>query len=160
MERVKPTTAQLVAVADLLGRAGREIESTVRGDSMGRTLPAGSRIRISRGTPDDVALGSVVAVAAGDMIFAHRVVGRRGTWLLTRGDGVLLCDEPVALDRVVGVVTHCNDGSGWRPVAQPAVERRSAALYRRVLLAMMALSVALAGRVARLVMRASRARLS
>ncbi len=50
-----------------------------------------------------VGLGDVVALRRGERwLLVHRVVGRRGPRLLTRGDAVGRLDEPAALEDVVG----------------------------------------------------------
>jgi hypothetical protein len=78
-----------------------------------------------RGALSDAPPAGCVIVIAGDRtLVAHRVVGRgwgrrAREYLLTRGDGMVLCDVPTPLDRVIGHVTHCDDGGGWRPVAEP-----------------------------------------
>lgn len=116
--------AQLVAAASLLEKAGRTIESTIVGLSMGRTLPPGTRVRVRGNLSDAPPAGCVIVIAGDRTLVAHRVVGRgwgrrAREYLLTRGDGMLLCDVPTPLDRVIGQVTHCDDGGGWRPVAGP-----------------------------------------
>ena len=146
-----------VKLAALLAKAGRDIESTVVGRSMGRTLPEGTRIRIRAGAADAIGLGTVVAVAAGEMIFAHRVVGVARGYVVLRGDAALLCDEPVAVSQLIGVVEACNDGTGWRPLPPPSREvRRISELQRRAILGALGIHIALARGFARLCMRVAR----
>ena len=108
-------------VAPLLRAAEREIESTVRGESMGDTLPAGARILIRGGAP--VRLGAIVAFVAGESLVAHRLIhrgsGRGGAYLVTQGDGRTLCDPPIETAAVLGVVTawRMTEESPWRPPA-------------------------------------------
>ena len=107
------------AVAPLLRSAGREIESTVHGESMGATLPAGARILIRCGAP--VEPGMIVAFVAGESLVAHRlmhvVAGRGGGYLVTQGDARILCDPPIDVGASVGVVTawRMTDEETWRP---------------------------------------------
>jgi hypothetical protein len=110
-----------LAAADLLQRHGGEIESTVRGRSMGSTLPAGTRIRIGRQRPAGYPEGVVVAFLAGGTLVGHRVVGhcrdRRGRHaLLTRGDGTIYCDPPIDPALVVGEVIAWESRSAWHAV--------------------------------------------
>jgi hypothetical protein len=116
-----------LATLELLRRSGGEIESTVRGDSMGQTLPAGTRIRIACGPCADLADGAAIAVVAGDMMIGHRLVGRcrdrRGREaLLIRGDATIVCDPPIAPALIVGQIMFREVGSDWQPV--PPAPRR------------------------------------
>ena len=116
-----------LAAVDLLRRNEGEIESVVRGDSMGPTLPAGARIRVACSQRAAFADGAVVAFLAGDVMIGHRVVGRchdrQGREaLLIRGDARLLCDPPVDPALVLGEVIAWQQGSVWHPVA-PAPRR-------------------------------------
>jgi hypothetical protein len=149
---------EVIAVASLLGRDGRVIESTIVGQSMGRALAAGTRVRIRCGTQPGP-LGAVVVIAGDGALFAHRIVGRgRGRrahgYLLTRGDRTVLCDGPVEASRVIGTVTECREGDGWRPV--PGAAGRSplrawlAAAHRGAMLAALEAHVALARGLARI----------
>lgn len=109
------------AVVDLLRRAGAEVESTILGDSMGPTLPAGTRVRIRCGTPP-AEPGTIVAFFAGSRLVAHRVVrrDRRGRHVIPRGDARRLCDPPIPTASLVGAVIAWWDGTAWRsPGAAP-----------------------------------------
>lgn len=110
-----------LATLEVLRRSGGEIESTVRGNSMGQTLPAGTRIRIACGPCADLADGAAIAVVAGDAMIGHRLVGRcrdrRGREaLLIRGDATLICDPPIDPALIVGQITCRQAGAGWQPV--------------------------------------------
>jgi hypothetical protein len=124
----RPTDGGL-ALIPLLQRAGRDIESTIHGRSMGSTLPPGTRILIRCREDGAYPTGAVVAFVATRGLVGHRVVGRRldppgAATLLTRGDGTLICDPPLEAARVLGEVTNWHDGETWRPV--PAAPARSA----------------------------------
>ncbi len=117
-----PPPDLLRAVAALLARRGGEVEALVHGGSMGRTLPAGTPIRLRWVRGGDCREGQIVAFLAGRTLVTHRVVARgrrpsRRGFLVTCGDGTWLCDPPVAEDLVVGIVAEWNDGAGWRPAA-------------------------------------------
>ncbi len=142
---------EIIAIASLVGRHDRTIESTMVGQSMGQSLPAGSRVRIRLGAP--AAVGAVGVVAVDGILFAHRVVGqcrgRRGrSYVITRGDRTVLCDAPVQADCVIGIVEQCDAGSGWRPVSgeviRSSVRSWMAAGHRGVMLGALAAHVALA----------------
>ena len=116
-----------VALAAMLKRAGSAVESTVRGSSMGRTLPPGTRIRITCAADAAYRPGAVVAFLAGDALIGHRVVARsrdrrRRDVLVTRGDAVMLCDPPIDPALVLGEVTARQEPAGW--TALPAPVRR------------------------------------
>jgi hypothetical protein len=108
------------AIARLLQRTGQGFESSIRGTSMEPTIPDGARIRIRPGRHER---GEVVACIVGEELFAHRVVHRgcdqRGVFVLTRGDGWILCDPPIRAERILGAVTEYWDGNGWRAPAHP-----------------------------------------
>ena len=108
------------AVAEALSRSGVEIESELKGPSMGQSIPSGARIRIAFGTPDLDRMGPIVVFSTGEMLVAHRVVrighGLGSAYVLTRGDGKILCDVPVHRDQVLGYVSSWNAGAGWQHV--------------------------------------------
>ena len=118
-------------IAPLLRAAGRDIESTVIGESMGATLPAGARIMIHCGAPAEP--DTVVAFVAGESLVAHRLVhvvrGHGGGYLVTQGDGRVVCDPPIEAGAMVGVVTawRMTDEEPWRPI-RPAPRRAPVAL--------------------------------
>jgi hypothetical protein len=110
--------ARILAVAARVRAPERTLESTVEGMSMGRTLPAGSRIRIELADRGRYEVGEVVAFLGGKHVVVHRVVrrGRRGAaggYLLTRGDAALVPDPPVEEGRVLGAVTGVARDGGW-----------------------------------------------
>jgi hypothetical protein len=116
----RPASARDLEIFQALCALGREsVESQLRGPSMGRTIPDGSRIRIANGV--DWQAGDVIAFLAGSRIMVHRVVhvGRRGAareFIITQGDGNWLCDPPVHRRFVAGVVREWHDGVAWKPV--------------------------------------------
>jgi hypothetical protein len=131
--------ARILAVASSLRGPDRAVESTVEGLSMGRSLPAGSRIRIALVDRSDYEVGEVVTFVAGGQLIVHRVVhrGRRGAgrgYLVTRGDITLAPDAPVHQDSILGAVTGVRREGRW--VAPDGPPRRSfpARLARAVLL--------------------------
>ena len=126
--------ADYPALLDLLGRSGVDVVSMVTGDSMGVTLPAGSRIRIRAINRDGLREGQVVTFATPAGLVTHRIVRRghsrtaRG-FVLTRGDARILCDPPLHLDAIAGVATEYWDGVRWTPIPPaPAVAGRYRAI--------------------------------
>lgn len=137
----------------LAGR--RPVESSVQGPSMGATLPDGTRVRI-RPFPEGTAprAGQVVAFVAGARVLLHRVayVARRRKHLITQGDGNWLCDPPIAVEAVAGVVEEAHLDGAWCSVAAAprALPRRLAAGLSLALLApVLEASPAAAARIAR-----------
>ena len=118
----------------ILARSGEAVESELRGKSMERAIPAGSRIRIVHHEDAEVRLGQVVAFLAGSRVMVHRVVyrGSRGPargFVITHGDGNWLCDPPVELACIAGSVDEfCVDGE-WKPIgpARTSLARRAVA---------------------------------
>ncbi|MGH7702677.1 MAG: S24/S26 family peptidase [Gemmatimonadales bacterium] len=115
---------RLRAAAPLLQRAGNEVESVLRGWSMGSTIPDGSRVRIQCGDPDGCERGDVVAIQAGPQLVIHRIVarGRRmaaRNYVLTRGDARWWMDPPVAVASILGIVTAVEREDVWSPPRPP-----------------------------------------
>ncbi len=128
---------QLRACLQLLQRSGKVVESIVQGDSMGSTIPDGSKIRILSVPPDALKNGDIVACVADGFLSAHRLVygGAKHEsatgYLITQGDAWILCDGPRPLATLLGVVEECFIGGSWvRPSATPPrseAEQRAAA---------------------------------
>jgi len=112
--------SEIRAVASLLKRSNDVIESRILGESMGATMPAGTRIRIRCGDISEWSIGAVVVFFTGRTLVGHRVVargtGRAKDYWVTRGDGTLLCDAPVHQDAILGVVTEWASAADWHPV--------------------------------------------
>jgi len=112
-----PTEEQLLAFGTLLARSGKIIESEISGTSMGRTLPAGTRIRIRPLPASDYGIRQTVAFVCGSTIFAHRIAYRTKQGVLTRGDNHSWCDLPVPVDAVLGLVTEWWINGEWQRFA-------------------------------------------
>jgi hypothetical protein len=131
--------ARILAVASSLRGPDRAVESTVEGASMGRILPAGSRIRIDLVDRSGYEVGEVVTFLAGSQVIVHRVAhrGRRGAgrgYLITRGDVMLAPDAPVHQDSILGAVTGVRREGRWVAPAGPPRRSFRARLARAVLL--------------------------
>jgi len=97
-------TARIV----LLKRTCQTIDSVVDGSSMEPAIARGTRIRIRAQTelPPD---GTAVAIMAPAGVVTHRLICRgRLPWnrgfVVTQGDGTMLCDPPLPTDLLVGPV--------------------------------------------------------
>lgn len=112
---------RILAIASRLGEGGRSVESTVRGRSMGETLPEGMRIRIQLSRQPQYRVGDVVAFLSGTTVVVHRVAycGRRRSrdgYMVTIGDAKLLPDPPVDGASVLGLVTGRWCDGAWAPI--------------------------------------------
>ena len=110
--------ARIKALAYSLRAPGRQIESRVEGMSMGRGLPAGSRIRIGLAHQQRYEVGTVIAYLAGSKVVVHRVAhrglaGPAAEFFLTRGDAPLVPDPPVAHSQILGPVIGVLQGHRW-----------------------------------------------
>lgn len=83
------------------------------GTSMEPTLPDGCQIEIVP-VRDAAPLGAVVVFAGGSTLVAHRLVHRRGRYLVTQGDGRREPDPWLLPAQLVGLVNKVS--AGGRPV--------------------------------------------
>jgi hypothetical protein len=104
-------------------------ESAIRGGSMAPAIPEYSRLRIQPLGTRVPEAGDILYYLADDGFVIHRLVhhvlassGER--YYLTIGDNCLAPDQPVAENRVLGVVIAVETSSGRRPPGEP--ESRSA----------------------------------
>ncbi|HLY63034.1 MAG TPA: hypothetical protein VKV95_19985 [Terriglobia bacterium] len=146
----KPLGAEdLQKIVSLLKISRQLVECELRGMSMGKTLPAGSRVRICSNRGEDYAAGEIVTFVANRNLTAHRVVyrgqGSKKKYLITRGDANLLCDPPVHVEQVLGVVTEFQTDGDWKvPVAtisEPFLGRCLAAFMLFIMSTMLQLNV-------------------
>jgi hypothetical protein len=123
---------RLLAISTLLRNSSREIETSVRGASMGSVLPEGSRIRIHFGTAASFVPGQVVTYVAKDRLVAHRLVqfatSHDHQYLITRGDATACCDAPVLSSSVIGIVTEFWNSGRWQPLGPPEARGRGSRL--------------------------------
>lgn len=108
---------------------GNEIEAVVHGRSMGGSIPSGSRIRMRPASSDATAIqigNIVVHLAVNGLLVAHRVVAlgsnrSKVPFVITQGDSQTLCDMPVDVADLQGMVTAvCREGNWEPPSLQPA----------------------------------------
>ena len=127
----------VATLTPLIRQNGFVFESRIAGNSMIPTLPPGTKIRIDGGSQAPE-IGQVVAFRWGAGLTAHRVVVRNKGFIVTRGDGQKLCDPPVPLGDIVGVVNAWWNDNRWcdlpaRPA--PAAGDRAGLVLARALLA-------------------------
>lgn len=128
MLRAHPDTYTAVtefqAIASVLRKAGRIVESTINGTSMAPTIPHGARIRICPRHPAQLRVGQIGVCVGAHQLIAHRIVycggGRSDAFVLTQGDGWLLCDPPTRKDAILGVVDEFSIDGVWKAPAQHA----------------------------------------
>lgn len=133
---------QLLTVADILKHSHAHVESEVQGGSMGATLPAGARIRVSCTDRPQYRTGDVLVYVMDGRLIAHRMVGRgRRTrvlgFLITRGDAAVGCDPPVPVERTVGLVTEwrTREVAAWHGVGPAPQQSALGTVMRRANLA-------------------------
>ena len=157
-----PAEDQLLAFATLLARSGKIIESEISGTSMGRTLPAGTRIRIQALPASDYEVGQIVAFVRGSTIFVHRIAYRSKQGVLTRGDNHSWCDLPMSVDAVLGLVTEWWINGEWQRVAEvpqgPPEQPWRIRVAEIAVRAGMHMDIRLARRISRALMRLARLR--
>jgi len=97
------STGTLTVLVRELLRATGSVELPVTGSSMGPFLRSGDVLTLRR--LPRARLGDVVARrVTGDRLLIHRVVGHRGSDVLTRGDAVARADPPGPGDSILGSV--------------------------------------------------------
>lgn len=113
---------RLLAFSQFLKKGSCEFESTVVGESMGKAVPPGSRIRVRFAGDADFIAGQIVAYVANDRIVAHRLVkmatSRGSRYVITCGDSTVCCDAPMPVSVVIGILTELRSNGIWKPVPQ------------------------------------------
>ena len=104
---------------EALAREGR-FRWPLRGTSMVPTLPVECEIEVAP-LPERAQIGSLVVIAVGDTLIAHRLVCRAGGQWVTQGDGRRTPDPPVEPEHILGVVVAAyQDGRRcWPDRAEP-----------------------------------------
>ena len=125
--------------AEVISQYG-EVRLKVNGASMLPSVWPGDVLTVHRREVAELGTGRIVLFHRDRGLVAHRVVGKRGDDLITRGDSLSCDDPPVRCDEVLGEVVsiHRNDRSVplspvWWHSACSYVVRRSE-LCTRILL--------------------------
>lgn len=114
---------RLLTFSRFLSKGSCEFESTVLGESMGKTVPPGSRIRVRFASDANLMAGQIVTYIANERIVAHRLMRmvrwRGDHYVITCGDGTVCCDVPVPVSAVIGIVTELHSNGTWEPAPHP-----------------------------------------
>lgn len=105
----------------------------VSGSSMLPALRPGDVLQVRHCRMDAPGPGDIVLYIRQRRLFAHRVISRSGTSLLTQGDGIAEPDPPVTADELLGnVIEVTRRGKTIRQEPSPSRPARiAAALFRR-----------------------------
>jgi hypothetical protein len=85
-------------------RAGKTLCFTMSTSSMWPALSPGDRVIVRLARVDELRTGDIVIRKAADSYIAHRLLGRRDTRLLTKGDNALTADPAWEAGELIGVV--------------------------------------------------------
>jgi len=96
--------------ADVIRRFG-EVRLRVNGASMLPSVWSGDVLTIRRRSPAELLPGRIVLCYRNGAFVAHRLVGKRGDDLITRGDSHAFADIPFSSDEVLGEVVSIRRGS-------------------------------------------------
>lgn len=122
-----PTAAEWPAIASLWKKTGRELVARFGGSSMEPTIPAGAEVLLCCGERAEP--GDVIAFLAHDQVVVHRVEAAGKSWVLTRGDGQVIPDDPIFHRSVIlGRILGLRQGEGWTDLLPPPSSRTRAAL--------------------------------
>jgi phage repressor protein C with HTH and peptisase S24 domain len=102
-------------ILDLLAR-GHAVQFRARGDSMHPVIRDNDLLHVEPAR--HFVRGDVVLVLAERGLTAHRVVSRRGTTIVTRGDNAPAVDDPCEAVRVLGKVTSVDRDGVQLPVSR------------------------------------------
>jgi len=124
----EPTLRSLLA-------AGHGAQFRASGDSMYPTIRDGDELRVVPCEAAALRRGDVILTNARRGLTAHRVVRTAGPEIVTRGDNAIRCDDPIALNDVLGRVVfggHCtnNRNPGGRSAT---IVRLAVVVVRRLL---------------------------
>src|SRR5437867_5169649 len=104
--RLQLEDLRAAAHRELLAEVARkfgEIRFKATGDSMMPSVWPGDLLTVRRQSFSEFRIGQIVLYRRGGGFVAHRVVGRSGGELMTRGDSLRLDDLPVREEQVLGV---------------------------------------------------------
>jgi signal peptidase I len=119
---------------DVLQTSGKA-RTRVGGNSMLPTLRVGDLLTVEAGRAAEMGWGDIIVCFQAGRFYTHRVLGRQGQHLITRGDANLRIDPPVSAEECVGrVVSAERNGRPivlrYRPVL--AFLLRHSNLIRRI----------------------------
>ena len=114
-------------IVDLLSR-GHAVQFQVHGDSMYPVIRENDTLHVE--PVRRFSRGDVVLVLAERGLTAHRVLARRGTTLILRGDNAPAADDPIEESQVLGRVTYVLRDGKRHEVFRSAVAIATALLRR------------------------------
>jgi hypothetical protein len=116
---------------EVLRRFG-EVRLRVIGSSMLPAVQPGDVLTIRQCVMSAVECGAIVLFTRDGRLFAHRVVARRNTHLVTRGDALDGQDPPIRPDQLLGqVVAVTRNGRPRQPPSLTLRSRIAAAVFQR-----------------------------
>ena len=119
-------------IADLLAR-GHSVRFRASGHSMHPIIRCDDYLLVV--PPSQIRLGDVVLTRADRGLTAHRVISIANGIVITRGDNAPGDDDPLDLSRVLGVVTHAEQGGKLRRIrSELGLALRMRRLWRRALI--------------------------
>jgi len=111
-------------IREALERFG-EARLRVTGSSMLPSIRPGDMVTIERRTLNEVRRGDVALFTHDGRLFAHRVISREGTRLVTQGDSIPSADAPVSAADLLGVVVGVSrNGQAVRGFINPGPRAR------------------------------------
>ena len=117
--------------AEVVRRFG-ELRLRVNGSSMLPAIRPDDLLLIRHCRIEQAGPGDVVLYIRHRRLFAHRVISRSGTWLVTQGDGVPQADAPVTADELLGkVIRVVRRGETVGQESKPTLSARMAATLFR-----------------------------
>lgn len=102
--------------AEVIRRFG-EMRLRVNGASMLPSVWSGDVLTIRRRSPAELLPGRIVLCYRNGAFVAHRLVGKRGDDLITRGDSHAFADAPFSSDDVLGEVVSIRRGNRSVPLS-------------------------------------------
>lgn len=99
---------------DVLKTSGK-VRTIVGGNSMLPTLWIGDLLTVEAGRADEMSSGDIIVCFRAGKFCTHRVPGRQGQHLVTRGDANLRIDSPVSAEECFGRVVSAERNG--RPIA-------------------------------------------
>lgn len=113
-------------------RTSGSLRMRVAGSSMLPAIRPGDIVTVRRASPAEASRGDVVLFVRDGRFFTHRVIERRGSSMVTRGDAVAVEDPPVHPNEFLGIVISTQ--RGHRPASVPrqtSLGRAAATIFRR-----------------------------
>jgi hypothetical protein len=110
---------------------------------MGRTIPAGSSVRVRLDAARAYRVGEIVAFVVHDGLCVHRIAylgegARTRGFLVTQGDACSNPDAPIKYQHILGPVVAFRADGDWRAVGHPALGERCTSSWARFLLKLVA----------------------